>query len=89
MQTVAMKYRDLSDQEWTELLVRSIREENIDGIQFPSFPDVRIQAQFVGSSNEDALREASQFYTLVKGYASALGGVDGFDQDEAQSKGNE
>jgi SAM-dependent methyltransferase len=41
------------------------------GEQLP--PDPAVQAQFVGSSCEAAIREAFKFYLLTKGYAVALG----------------
>ena len=40
---------------------------------FLAFRKESVQAQFVGSSNEAALREGFEFYKAVKGYASALG----------------
>lgn len=63
----------ISDDKWLEMLIKSIETKVVEGIEFPSFPEDSIQAQFVGSSNEHALREGFEFYKLVKGYASALG----------------
>ena len=65
--------KHISDDKWLKMLLRSVKERTVDGIRFPGFPDDSIQSQFVGSSNEAALREGFQFYKLVKGYASALG----------------
>ncbi len=62
----------IEDDKWLQLLLKSINNRVVDGIKFPSFPADDIQAQFVGSSNESALREGFEFYKLVKGYASAL-----------------
>jgi Methyltransferase domain len=67
------RFRLLDDQQWLELLIRSIGESEIDGVRFPGFPDQAVQSGFVGSANEPALREAFNFYVLVKGYAAALG----------------
>jgi trans-aconitate methyltransferase len=68
------KFAHLSDDEWIETLVRSINEPVIDGEQFATFPDAALQAMIVGSSNEQALREAGNFYKHVKGhYAAAMG----------------
>lgn len=66
-------FQNITDERWFEMLTKSINEEIIDGIKFPVFPNKDIQSQFVGSSNESALKEGYQFYQLVKGYASALG----------------
>lgn len=64
---------NISDDKWLEMLFKSVNSRVVDGIEFPGFPKESIQAQFVGSSNEAALREGFEFYTTVKGYASALG----------------
>ncbi len=55
-----------SAREWLNLLIRSVNEKQIDGINFPSFPDASIQSSFVGSSNEHALREAFVFYSIIE-----------------------
>ena len=73
MRTVPEKFRTLSDAQWTDLLVRSVRDPIIDGLEFPRFPAEVVQSQFVGSSNETALREASKFYSFVKSNARSLG----------------
>jgi hypothetical protein len=65
--------RSLDDQQWLDLLIRSIDEPNIDGIRFPGFPAQVIQSSFVGSANEATLRESFNFYCLVKSYCAALG----------------
>lgn len=65
--------RKVGDAEWLELLLRSINEPQIDGIEFPRFPPSQVQVKFVGSSFASALHEAYEFYVLVKEYAAALG----------------
>ncbi len=68
------KFRGLSDDEWIETIVRSIREPLIDGVVFPGFPSDDLQAMVVGSSNEHAIREAGSFYKHIKAsYAHATG----------------
>ena len=65
----AMKNK--SDEEYRELLYRTILEDVIDGVKMPRFPSVEIQAQFVGTSGPATLQgEAWTFYQLVKGYVS-------------------
>lgn len=64
--------RKVSDSEWLELLLRSINEPRISGIEFPRFPPSHVQERFVGSAFETSLREAYEFYVLVKGYAESL-----------------
>ena len=63
----------LSDREWFEVLVKSIDNPVINGIEMPSFPPDEIQQNFVGSSGESALKEAFKFYSEVKHYAVKLG----------------
>jgi hypothetical protein len=58
--------KNLSDEKWLDILIKSISTPVINGLQFPGFPPPELQAQFVGSSNEKTLREAFAFYKLVK-----------------------
>lgn len=62
-----------NDEQWLALLVRSITEPEIDGIEMPRFPHGSIQRQFVGSADVDAMNEGFVFHQHVKGYADALG----------------
>ena len=66
-----------TDEQWLALLVRSIREETIDGLKFPRFPPDELQSQFVGSSNEHALNEAFYFYRFFKETSAKAGNVFG------------
>jgi SAM-dependent methyltransferase len=57
------RYNRLSDEAWLRTLM-----DSIDGratIPMPGFPPAELQAGFVGSSNEDAIREAWNFYMLM------------------------
>ncbi len=58
--------RNLSDEKWLELLIESVATSNINDVQFPGFPSEQIQTAYVGSANEETLREAFNFYKLVK-----------------------
>ena len=73
MPSAHSKFRGLSDEEWTSLLVKSIDQPVIDGVVFPRFPADQVQSKFVGSANEVALNEAAKFYSHVKDNARALG----------------
>lgn len=57
-----------SNQEFLELLIRSIDEPVIQGVKFPGFPPASIQSKYVGSSNEKALRAGYRFYKAVREY---------------------
>jgi 2-polyprenyl-3-methyl-5-hydroxy-6-metoxy-1,4-benzoquinol methylase len=67
------KMRGLKDKDWLKLLTRSIAHSQIDGVEFPRFPSRQLQAEFVGSADENALKEAFAFYVLVKDHARRLG----------------
>jgi SAM-dependent methyltransferase len=54
-------YVSRSDQEWRLALVKSITDESINGIRFPSFPAPDLQRHLQGSSNEIAIRGALAF----------------------------
>jgi len=56
----------LSDEAWRNVLLRSVREPEIEGVAFPRFPDADLQSRIHGNSNEDAIREAFQFFSFVK-----------------------
>jgi hypothetical protein len=60
------RYGHLSDKEWCDVLMRSVREPEIDGIPFPSFPASEVQEHMHGHSGELSLREAQGFYSFIK-----------------------
>jgi MoaA/NifB/PqqE/SkfB family radical SAM enzyme/SAM-dependent methyltransferase len=60
------RYSWLSDEEWRDLLIRSIREPEIDGIPFPGFPAPEVQEHMHGHSGEVSLHEAQGFYSFIK-----------------------
>ena len=68
------KFASLSDHAWVEKLIQSTKTPVIDGVEFPGFPDDVLQAIIVGSSNENALREAGNFYSFLKGHYAAISG---------------
>jgi SAM-dependent methyltransferase len=59
-------YGGLTDEEWRDLLIRSINEPEIDAIPFPLFPERELQDQMHGHSGEMSLNEAQEFYSFVK-----------------------
>lgn len=62
-----------SEAQWYELMVRSIREPVINGVEMPRFPHGRVQRGFVGSSDQQTMAEAFNFWRHVKMHAAALG----------------
>jgi hypothetical protein len=59
-------FRIFDNETWLRLLLRSVHEPIIDGVEMPRFPHGKIQREFVGSHDETALREAFGFYRYVK-----------------------
>jgi ubiquinone/menaquinone biosynthesis C-methylase UbiE len=67
------KLSPLSDEQWLELLIESIKNPSLDDVALPGFPPEPVQRNIVGSAGKHALREAFIFYLEVKGYARLLG----------------
>ena len=57
------RYRALTDDEWLQALLESVRGRS--RVPMPSFPSAEVQSSFVGQSNENAIKEAWRFYTLM------------------------
>lgn len=66
-------FNDLSDEQWLQVLIRSVKEPVIDGVEMPRFPHGSVQLKICGSKDEHTLREAYQFYHYVKEWSGALG----------------
>lgn len=64
----------LSDEEWLNMMIRSVQNPIVDGIELPGFPSEEFQRNTVGSVGVNAISyEAYNFYRLIKQYASQLG----------------
>ncbi|MGM0876128.1 MAG: class I SAM-dependent methyltransferase [Bacillota bacterium] len=63
----------LTDQQYLDILIKSMNRNKYNGINMPGLPDENIQKQFVGNANEIALRGGFKFYQCVKRYAKVLG----------------
>lgn len=66
-------WNNLSNREWYEKLLMSVKTNSIDGVKV-GFPPVELQAQLTGRSNQGALHQAFQFYLRVKYYAEKYRG---------------
>ena len=53
-------------EQWRDILLASLADRNWNGIPLPGFPPPEMQATFVGTSNEAALRSAYDFYMHVR-----------------------
>lgn len=72
-ESLLRKLSPLSDQQWLEVLIKSLEKPAGDDIILPGFPPDSVQRDIVGSAGEQTLREAFNFYREVKGYAQHLG----------------
>lgn len=66
-------FKELTDETWLRLLIRSVTEPVIDSIEMPRFPHGSVQRQVGGSADEHTLREAYQFYYYTREWSAALG----------------
>jgi SAM-dependent methyltransferase len=64
--------RALPDRAFLEVLVASVGGREVGGVTYPGFPEDVVQSNFVGSSGETALREAFNFWQLLKEYGALL-----------------
>ena len=60
------KFGELSDDDWCEILVRSIKEPVIDGVSFANFPEDELQNRIHGNSGVTSITEAAKFFKFVK-----------------------
>jgi hypothetical protein len=60
------KFGALSDSEWCQILVRSIKDRIIEGVHFPGYPEDEFQNRIHGGYGAAAMAEAGKFYTFVK-----------------------
>ncbi len=64
----------LSDEEWLNVLLRSIDESHAYGIELPRVPPIEVQLRFNADSGQSNLRAATTFYSTVKRYVASCGG---------------
>jgi SAM-dependent methyltransferase len=60
------KFSSLSDDDWCRLLVRSINEPVIEGVQFPQFPEDELQNRIHGNYGATSVEESANFFRFVK-----------------------
>lgn len=71
-----LRYRALSEDAWLQTLLDSVGGRS--RVPMPRFPAADIQRSFVGTADQDAIREAWRFYSLMtdrwKKYGLRIGG---------------
>jgi SAM-dependent methyltransferase len=66
-------FSSMTDQQWLDILVESVRQPVINGIKLPGFPPDTYQRESVGSAGKQTLKEAYDFYCEIKRSAERLG----------------
>ena len=61
----AAVFGHLDNDAWLEVLVRSIDDRQIEGVEFPGFPPPEFQSQLHGHFGRHSLTEAASFYNFV------------------------
>jgi SAM-dependent methyltransferase len=62
-------FKDLPDEDWKQLVIRSIKEEVIDGVRFPKYTHL---ARLGSRSAESGVEEAFRLYQLCQPFLSEL-----------------
>lgn len=62
------RFHELPVDEWLAVLKRSLNEREIDGVEFPGFPDEELQNRVHGCSGEDGLDGVAAFYRICRGH---------------------
>ena len=59
-------FGSLTDEEWLAVLKRSLTEPVIDGVEFPGYPEDALQSRVHGTTGEQSVVEAFDFYTYCR-----------------------
>ncbi|MBS1093661.1 class I SAM-dependent methyltransferase [Gluconobacter wancherniae] len=66
-------FRRLDDDAWLAVLVASVQQREIDGVEMPGFPSVPLQRELHGHDGEVSIHEAHVFYREIKAYCAYAG----------------
>lgn len=67
------KFGHVSNDEWLQILTRSVEEPLIEGEEFPRFPHALLQRNYNGAVDEDAMIRAHALWIYAEGYCRAYG----------------
>lgn len=62
-------FREIPDAQWKNLILRSIRESVIDGINFPKYTHI---SRLGSATAVEAVEEGFRFYKLCKTYLKQI-----------------
>src|SRR5947199_103729 len=63
----------LTDDEWLDVVIQSIREPSFAGFELPRVPPDDLQQRYNGQAGEANLRLAFTFYSVIKKYLARYG----------------
>lgn len=63
----------LTDEQWLGVLLRSLDNPMVDGVELPAFPPAEVQRRFNGQAGEPLVRRAYTLYQFIRQRAAALG----------------
>ncbi|MFN6559634.1 MAG: methyltransferase domain-containing protein, partial [Nostoc sp. ChiSLP01] len=66
-------FHNFNNEDWLKVLLQSVNNPIINGIELPGFPSDEIQTSSVGSTAKNNLQEAFNFYCIIKKYLSSFG----------------
>lgn len=67
------EFANNTDEEWIETIFSSVDNSQINGVDFPTFPDHVWQIMMIGSTGKDALYEPAKLYREVRQTCKELG----------------
>ena len=73
--TLRGQFGGLSDDQWLDVLIKSVEQPVIKGVRMPSFAAAEVQKETVGAANKDALKAAHVFYVYAKAACQRYGSV--------------
>ncbi|WP_445634867.1 methyltransferase domain-containing protein [Nostoc sp. DSM 114161] len=65
-------FHNFNNEDWLKVLLQSVKNPIINGIELPGFPSDEIQISSVGSTAKYNLQEAFNFYCIIKKYLSSF-----------------
>ncbi len=67
------RFAGISNEQWLDVMQRSVVEPVIEGVEFARFPHSSIQLGFNGAANEEAVLRAWAFWSYAEKWSRALG----------------
>jgi len=66
-------FQNISDEQWLDILLKSINSTKVNNIELPGFPPEEVQRRIAGTIWDGTIREAYKVYQEVKFFSAKLG----------------